>query len=225
MSNRRKPVPKNGGARPSLREQSKQRTRDALIDAAVACFTESGLDAPSLDAICARAGCTRGALYVHFQDRDDLIVAAMQRRRNVTLDAFVERAGSEVSLLESLRFFALAVESGSFPVVGAVRSAELLTAARRSRTVRAAQVQLMQHTVERLRARVLSDQANRSIRPDVDAKGLAELLLVAEAGVELVLDLGYPLDVARATSALAALLSGATQADKRSVRRRRPARS
>ena len=43
------------------REETKQATRDALISAGMALFAEQGLDGPSLDAICDRAGFTRGA--------------------------------------------------------------------------------------------------------------------------------------------------------------------
>jgi len=61
--------------KPNSRELAKQETRDALIRAGMAAFVEEGVDLPSLDAICARAGFTRGAFYVHFKDRDDFFNA------------------------------------------------------------------------------------------------------------------------------------------------------
>src|SRR5215468_1777548 len=63
----------------NARELSKQETREALLRAAMTEFAAHGLDAPSLDAICARAGFTRGAFYVHFRDRDDLLAAVVER--------------------------------------------------------------------------------------------------------------------------------------------------
>ncbi|HVH04632.1 MAG TPA: TetR family transcriptional regulator, partial [Myxococcota bacterium] len=63
----------------SARELAKQETREALVQAAIAEFAEKGLDLPSLDAICARAGFTRGAFYVHFRDREELLGAVMER--------------------------------------------------------------------------------------------------------------------------------------------------
>ena len=54
-------------------QAAKQETREALLQAAMAEFAEKGLDLPSLDAICARAGFTRGAFYVHFRDREELV--------------------------------------------------------------------------------------------------------------------------------------------------------
>src|SRR5687767_6811049 len=83
----RKRMSKRG--RGSLREKSKSQTRQAIVEAAVACFSEAGLDSPSLDSICARAGCTRGAFYVHFKNRDALIAAAMAERRGAVLSTML----------------------------------------------------------------------------------------------------------------------------------------
>src|SRR5882672_9036667 len=67
------------------RDDAKRETREALIAAGVSIFTEQGLDTPSLDAICARAGYTRGAFYVHFKDRDEFIKVVMLE----TLEGFM----------------------------------------------------------------------------------------------------------------------------------------
>ena len=61
-------------------------TREALIAAGIAAIGSEGLDA-SLDAICARAGFTRGAFYVHFQDRDDLLETVMERVGRLFLES------------------------------------------------------------------------------------------------------------------------------------------
>ena len=70
-----------------LRAAKKRDTRKALIDAAVDLCFEQGIEGPSLDAICAAAGCTRGAFYVHFKTREDIVIAAMER----TLGDFLQR--------------------------------------------------------------------------------------------------------------------------------------
>src|SRR5258708_36557590 len=91
-----------GRRKPSLRELAKLRTRDAIVDAALEVFSAEGLDTPSLDAICARAGCTRGAFYVHFKDRDDLVAAAMERRRRSVLAWLLNSPSEAASILEVL---------------------------------------------------------------------------------------------------------------------------
>jgi len=201
---------------PSLREKAKERTREALVDAAVACFSEAGLEAPSLDAICERAGCTRGAFYVHFADRDELIVAAMQRRRGSVLDAFL--GSTDAGVHDLLEAVAQAIERKILPVPGAVRSGELVTAARRSSAIRSAQDELTQSTLARLRELVRDDQRRGRVRGDVDASSLALVLLLAEAGAELWLDLGVSFDARKATKALTALFSAAEPGSRRHAR-------
>ena len=97
------------------REAAKQETREALVTAALAEFGERGLDAPSLDAICARAGFTRGAFYVHFKDRDALVVAAMERVLGAFLDAVIGRDGESPDLEISVTRFAGALLAMAAP--------------------------------------------------------------------------------------------------------------
>jgi TetR/AcrR family transcriptional repressor of nem operon len=187
------------------RQASKERTRKALIDAALALFTEQGLDAPSLDAICARAGCTRGAFYVHFVDRDALIAATMEQRRGDVLASLL--GSSDVGVAEVLDVFSHAVAAGAFPVPGAVRTGELVGACRRSAAIRRTHLGLLARTLERLTERVTLDQKRARMRADVEPGGVALMLLLFEAGAELLLDLGFSPDLAAGTGALKTLLA------------------
>src|SRR5215470_6239294 len=90
------------------RQLSKQETREALLRAAISEFAEKGLDGPSLDAICARAGFTRGAFYVHFHDRDDLVAAAMERVLRGFVDSVVAQGQGEDDLEATVQRFAAA---------------------------------------------------------------------------------------------------------------------
>jgi AcrR family transcriptional regulator len=55
-----------------------RRNRDALLQAAIAAFTEHGVDA-SLEDVARRAGVGIGTLYRHFPTRDALVEAAYRR--------------------------------------------------------------------------------------------------------------------------------------------------
>ncbi|MCB9683148.1 MAG: TetR family transcriptional regulator [Alphaproteobacteria bacterium] len=55
------------------------RTREELLDAAEEVFLERGVSRPSLCDIAARAGLTRGAIYVHFENKADLFSALLDR--------------------------------------------------------------------------------------------------------------------------------------------------
>lgn len=62
-------------------------TRGRLIDAAIALFAEKGILAASVEEICERAGFTRGAFYSNFDSKDELLVAALQRKGEEILQA------------------------------------------------------------------------------------------------------------------------------------------
>src|SRR5437762_1712024 len=93
------------------RKEAMVQTRNALIEAGMAAFAAEGLDA-SLDGICARAGYTRGAFYVHFEDRDDFLVAVMER----VGATFLEGVFAGRSLPTTISRFVEAVVSGAYPL-------------------------------------------------------------------------------------------------------------
>jgi AcrR family transcriptional regulator len=63
--------------RPSTR--ARERTRARLLDAASEVFAEVGVDAASVEAICERAGFSRGAFYSNFGSKDQLLFALTER--------------------------------------------------------------------------------------------------------------------------------------------------
>lgn len=58
--------------------ERRQSTRAALIAAARASFVEQGFDATSTEAVLARAGVSKGALYHHFTSKVDLLAAVFE---------------------------------------------------------------------------------------------------------------------------------------------------
>ena len=85
-------------AKAKSRDVAKQETRQALIQAGMAAFSEEGVDMPSLDAICARAGFTRGAFYVHFKDREDFFAAVVEQVLQDFVDWMLSDPGSQGGL-------------------------------------------------------------------------------------------------------------------------------
>ena len=63
-----------------------QRNTDALLEAALAVFATSGVDAPVRE-IAARAGVGVGTVYRHFPQRADLIAAVFRREIDACADA------------------------------------------------------------------------------------------------------------------------------------------
>ncbi|WP_175541650.1 TetR/AcrR family transcriptional regulator [Polaromonas sp. YR568] len=66
--------------RPAKRRTQEERsatTRSQLVQAAVACIAQLGLNKATFSAIAAKAGLTSGAVQHHFQSRDELLLAVV----------------------------------------------------------------------------------------------------------------------------------------------------
>ena len=98
------------------RAETKAETRQRLLEAGLAEFVEHGLDAPSLDAICARAGYTRGAFYVHFKDRDDFHVTVTEWLIGQFLSLIVTTDEGSDDLQQSVMRYASSLTDGSLPL-------------------------------------------------------------------------------------------------------------
>lgn len=71
--------------------RSRHNTRARLLDAAAQVFAEVGLEGASVEAICERAGFTRGAFYSNFASKDELFLELATRVAVDRLDAVRER--------------------------------------------------------------------------------------------------------------------------------------
>lgn len=76
------------------REEAKAETRKALLEAAAAVFAQHGFNGASIDAVAEAAGYTKGAVYSHFSNKEELYLAL--------LDAHLSAEGpGALALLES----------------------------------------------------------------------------------------------------------------------------
>src|SRR5688500_11418623 len=69
----------------------REATRQKLLDAAAEVFAEVGLDAASVEAVCERAGFTRGAFYSNFESKDELFLELSARVAGERVDAVKAR--------------------------------------------------------------------------------------------------------------------------------------
>jgi AcrR family transcriptional regulator len=78
----------------------REATRQRLLDAAAEVFAEVGLDATSVEAVCDRAGFTRGAFYSNFASKEEMfleLAAATARGRVAEVKARVAQMEAEGS--------------------------------------------------------------------------------------------------------------------------------
>jgi AcrR family transcriptional regulator len=203
-----------GTARSAIpREASKQKTREALVEAAHELFAEQGLDGPSLDAICERAGYTRGAFYVHFHDREELLVAVMER----VGEDFLSRLFAEVpssSIAEVADRFVAAIAAGAYPLMPSPAMAtaqipphQLIEACARSPVVRERYRSLVEASIEHVAALVAFDQGSGVVRPDLDPRSVASVLLALVLGAQTMNELGIQADPAALARTVVAMLA------------------
>ncbi len=183
------------------RAAAKARTRSELIRAGLELFAEQGLDGPSLDAICERAGYTRGAFYVHFRDREDFHVAVMREVGEPLLDALLAAADDlgEVTLQVAAQRFVVALTEGRSRLgpAGGIRPHQLLQACARSEQVRGLYVALVEEAVTRLARIVHGDQRRGTLRGDVGYRQTAQLLLAVVMGAQTMLELGVDVEASQ----------------------------
>jgi len=83
--------------------RSRENTRARLLEAAAQVFAEVGLDGASVEAVCERAGFTRGAFYSNFESKDELflmLAASVSEVRVSAVRARVEQLTADGALAE-----------------------------------------------------------------------------------------------------------------------------
>jgi AcrR family transcriptional regulator len=78
-------------------------TRRALVTSARRLFGQRGYTATSLDDICDRAGVTKGALYHHFRNKEDLFVEALEQVEEDLVRAGAANVQPTLDLWDGLR--------------------------------------------------------------------------------------------------------------------------
>jgi TetR/AcrR family transcriptional regulator, repressor for uid operon len=73
---------------PKLKPATEVQRRDAILDAAAACFSRAGFHRTTVQDICKEANVSPGALYIYFSSKEDIIVGLCERDRAEFADRF-----------------------------------------------------------------------------------------------------------------------------------------
>lgn len=179
------------------RVEAKAETRDALINAGIELFSEKGLDLPSLDEICARAGYTRGAFYVHFKDREELLAAVIERVLSVFINVVIAQGDSEADLRLTIERFIGYATAGMVPFMGENSLAfhRLMEARHRSAAIAERVNFAFTNAVQRVAIAARDGQTAGVVRTDVAPDAIGNLLVAAAIGLTSLMDAGVPVDV------------------------------
>jgi TetR/AcrR family transcriptional repressor of nem operon len=176
------------------RDDAKRETREALIAAGISVFSEEGLDTPSLDSICARAGYTRGAFYVHFKDRDDFIMAVMSEALSGFIDAIIATGDAALDLQKTIDTFVGAVKAGAFPIRHGIHFHQFMAVCARSPRIRHSYVAVLLEGARRMETAVREGQGAGTVRTDVDAASVAILFIAIVLGVQSAIEVEFPVE-------------------------------
>lgn len=192
------------------RAAAKQASREALIQSAMELMPKKGIDV-SLDELCAYAGYTRGAFYVHFKNRDELALEVMKVNGENWLNSIFkpQNDGKAEDLLTMMQRFLTEMVSGTYPISqkAGLRPHQLLAACARSEPIRKSYIELVADSIRRLTANVQQSQNKQQLNQDIDPEQIASLLLGIAIGIHTMYDLDYPIDFAKGSMALLQLMS------------------
>jgi TetR/AcrR family transcriptional repressor of nem operon len=199
-----KPAVRGRPARSSPRPRAPDETRAALVAAASRLFLRDGLDVPSLDAICEEAGKTRGAFYVHFRSREDLVAAVVELALTELLDRIVR---PDQDLPAIVRSFVAALSAGALPLSREVRFSQVLEASVRSPELRVRFLAMLLVAKGRIADAIERSIASGTVDASRDPHAVAEMLLAIVLGVQSAAQLGAPYDAAAVEREVLAMLA------------------
>jgi len=168
----------------ALADADDRSTRDRLLDAAMELFHANGYNATGVSAILRRAEVNSGSLYHYFPTKEDLLLALLERYRELLWPLVIEPVFDRVSdpierifgVLEGYRQMLIATECGLGCPIGnlALELSDALPAARR----------LIAENFEgwRLAIRACLDDAADRLPPDTDRDQLATFVLTTMEG-------------------------------------------
>ena len=162
-------------------------TRQRLLDAAIAVFSEQGYDGARVQEIARRAGLTTGAIYGKFRGKAELLVEAIGSRSAAELDELIPQSSSTGSQAAAPSVGELLVAMGKDLMAGGAsdRQAlliEALTAARRDPDLATMVRSSIQERAQALTAVVEEARRRGGLARSVDTETLVSFGLALALG-------------------------------------------
>ncbi len=169
---------------PRLKESDRQERRQRLLEAAWRCAGRKGYRDMTVDDVCAEAEASKGAFYLYFETKQDLLLALLDDDARQVDRRMQEMERLDVTQGERVRRFARwMLELGSDAGRAQVR-ADLWAAALTDETVRRRFSDVIQRRRDRLQGWIEAGVAAGEL-VDIPAKALASVLLALEDGLLL----------------------------------------
>ncbi len=192
-----------------IKAEAKAATRRALLEAGIAeVITSGGIDVPTIDAVCARAGYTRGAFYFYFEDRDEFFSEMLEwLLRNVIQTLFARAAEDVTGIGEIIERFTDSLVQKEWPALhGDARAGYLsiMRGVQPGTSVRKRHAEIMTGVLDQLEIAIRHGQDQGEVDPEIDPRGAATLLLLSAVGAVLWEDIDIPIEPDRLRDAMLA---------------------
>jgi len=157
-----------------------------LLDAAIDCFARYGYQGTSIDRIARHAGVTKGALYHHYRDKEELLFEAVSARVGEFEQHVLAEVGPASDTLASLK---RVIDACFFYATVSNHRRFIITLMVEALDVNPKLSAKFQRILRRMRY-FLADvvrrgQADGTVRPDVDPEQTAALVAATIMGAEI----------------------------------------
>ncbi|MFT4157936.1 MAG: helix-turn-helix domain-containing protein [Microbacterium sp.] len=167
----------------------RENTTARLLDAAALVFAEVGLDGASVEAVCERAGFTRGAFYSNFESKDELFLTLAARVGEARVNAVRARvaemaaAGALTEGCDPIELVREVMDSGDDDRLGVMLMSEIRIRALRDAAFGAAFLNQEREMVASI-AQIITDIASAGLlKLRLPAEPAARMLMIAWEGV------------------------------------------
>jgi len=170
--------------------RSRENTRARLLEAAAQVFAEVGLEGATVEAVCERAGFTRGAFYSNFESKDALFLELAASVGEARLQAVRERVSALVGQnaiddCDPADLVQQIMDSGADDRVGVMMMSEIRIRALRDPlfgVAYLAQENEMMHSIVAIIQEIV-DSGQITLR--IDAEEAARLLMIVWEGMSV----------------------------------------
>ncbi len=173
---------------PKLKPEEVEHRRQEIIDAARACFLRSGFHQTTTDEICREAAITPGGLYHYFDSKDDIISAVIQDAARTAVERLTlmtnDASDVRTAFQEVAAYFFQVIRD---PNLDNRTRFDIETWAESLHNDKLATITQEGLALRRqwLEALITRGKEDGMYRPEVDPRGLANLLLVTIMGMRV----------------------------------------
>jgi len=196
---------------PKVSEAHLEQRRDQILDAAIACFARKGFRETTMADIGAEAGVSDTLAYRYFRGKEEIIEAAVRRHGDARADELAGAAGAEdfralVNLLLDTNVRRFGHPNDMKAMMGMYLRA--WAEALHDDAAREKVVQRWQHHYDVAAGLITRAQQQGQLRPDLDARAMAWVMLATHYGSNLLAVLDPEVDLARCKEMMLTMVFG-----------------